>query len=185
MTYVRKTLVLAVLAALPATAFAGGYGTAGVKDDRVGLGAAETAMVWCPKLKAEVPIRLQEQMDCSAGVAVGTAKPAVARERFGGGIFGLPAHVPGGPTSAVGGKDHTPPTTPTSQPGPEGDDDTPPSGGEPKGKWERLADFGVTGQNFSDQSEDFLSSVDAFREANGGYQGDWSGFNPPEGSAQP
>jgi hypothetical protein len=181
--------VLAALVVLPGTAFAGGYGVAGVKDDRVELGAPETAMIWCPKLRTEVPIRLQQQMDCSEGVAVGTAKPAVARERFGGGLFGLPPHVPGGKTT-LQDRD-TPRPTPTTEPKgsdeptPDENDETPPTSGQPKPKWDRLADFGVNGDNFFEQSEEFLSAVDAFREANGGYGGDWSGFNPPSGSTNP
>lgn len=198
MTYLGKTVILAAVVALPGMAIAGGYGTAGVKDARVGNAGPETAMVWCPKLRAEVPIRLQQQMDCSEGVAVGTAEPAVARERFGGGLFGLPAHVPSGPRSALN-DDETPPGAPTNPtnptdptdnddptptPTPDDDDDTPPTGGQPKTKWERLADFGVNGSNFDQQSDDFLSSVQDFREANGGYGGDWSGFNPSTTPAQ-
>lgn len=198
MTQFVRNALLAMIVTMPSAALAGGYGTAGVKDATVGQSPTATATVWCPKLKTDVPIALHQQMDCGEG-AVGTAKPAVARERFGGrGLFGLPPHQPSGPRSALDDSDTpvtraNPPTgpgddTPSDEPEqptdePDRPDDRPPSGG-PKTKWERLADFGVNSDNFFDQPDDFRSAVQDFRKTNGGYGGDWSGFDPAGGSSE-
>lgn len=210
MTHTVRTAFLAAIVWLPATAFAGGYGTAGVKDATVGQSTAQTATIWCPKLKTEVPITLAQQMDCGAGVAVGTAQPAVARERFGGrGLFGLPPHQPSGGRSALDDDDSpitggTPPVqpgdeTPSDDPGRPNDDppndeperpnddppsdDTPDQGSGSKSKWERLSDFGVNGENYNEQPREFKQAVKEFREKNG-VKGDWSDFDPSSGPEQ-
>lgn len=198
MTHIVRTAFVAAIVSLPTTALAGGYGTAGVKDATVGQSTAQTATIWCPKLKTEVPITLAQQMDCGAGVAVGTAQPAVARERFGGrGLFGLPPHQPSGARSALDDDDSpitggTPPVqpggeTPSDDPERPNDDppsdDTPDQGSGSKSKWERLSDFGVTGENYKEQPREFKQAVREFREKNG-VKGDWSDFDPSSGPEQ-
>lgn len=195
MTLFTKTAVLAALVAIPSAALAGGYGTAGVKDARVGQSPTQTAVIWCPKLKTEVPLALSQQMDCSDGVAVGTAQPAVARERFGGrGLFGLPPHQPQAPRSALDKEytpvaDNDPPGRPNDEP-PGGEqeppsnepsgNDTPKETGGIKTKWERLADFGVTPENLQSQPRDFKTSVKDYLKDHGP-RTDWSGFDPSSG----
>ncbi len=192
MTQYVRTAVLAALVALPSAALAGGYGTAGVKDATVGQSPTQTAMIWCPKINTEVPVDLHAQMDCGDGVAVGTAQPAVARERFGGrGLFGLPAHQPQGGTPDDGdGGTPTPVVTPPG--GPDNPDVTPPDepnepptgNGGTKTKWERMADFGITRDNYKSQPKEFRDSVKDFIESKGTRKTDWSGFEPPTSATE-
>ena len=182
MTTLGKYAFLAVFAA-PLPSFAGGYGEAGVKDATVGQLPAETAAIWCPKLRTEVPIELQRQLDCEDGVPVGTARPAVAPARFGGGLFGLPPHQPIGGNSAMvdGG---SPLNRLVSAPGDNTDSPENPkdpnngnNSGAPTAKWDRLGELGVTPENLGQQSEEFREAVRDYTRNNGG-AGDWSNFNP-------
>ena len=176
MTTFGKTVFLAAIVTLPGMALAGGYGTAGVKDARVGNMASETATIWCPKLKTDIPIDLQRQMDCGDGIAVGSAKPAVAPARFGRGPFGLPPHVPSGGGSPFDDGDPTPTAgTPDS---PDGPSDTPPDNNNQfTSKWDRLNSLGITQDNYSSQPPSTQSAVSDYFNNNGA-DGDWSGFNP-------
>lgn len=172
MTTIKKFAILAVALTLPFPVMAGGYGEAGVRDATVGQMPTETAAVWCPKLRTEVPIELQRQLDCEDGVAVGTAQPAVAPSRFTRGLFGLPPHQPIGGTSALD-DDGDPQGIPIVASGDQNDDDR--SG--PVSKWDRLNELGVTRENFDQQSDEFRLSFDAFARDKDN-DADWKDFNP-------
>ena len=162
--------ILTTAMILPTLAAAGGYGSAGVKDATVGPAATATATVWCPAIKAEIPVTLQAEMDCGEAVAVGSAKPKVARERFGPGPFGLPPHQRIGPSPNDDDGDRPPLTTVSKNPVPE-------DGPSPIDKWGRLGQLGVNPSNYHQQGQGFLDKVDAFRNQ-AGTGGDWSSFNP-------
>lgn len=186
MTYLGKFALMAAVASLPGVAFAGGYGTAGVKDARVGQFSSDSAFIWCPKLREEVPADLFRQMDCGDGAA----QPAVAGERFGGGLFGIPPHVPSGPRPPRDGNENPPSPpgggggeTPPGGGGGEtppggGGGEPPPSGSGPIAKWDRLGELGVTRETIGQQSKSFQDAYREFRTQNG-VRADWSSFNPP------
>ena len=192
MTHFMKTAIIAAVVAMPTAVLAGGYGTAGVKDATVGQSPTETASVWCPKLGAEVPVDLRRQMDCGDGVAVGTAKPEVARERFGGrGLFGLPPHQRSGPRSALDDDDGPrvlvtapagPDETPNERPTGNGEDEPTGGGSDTKTKIQRLGELGVTLSTIPNQSKEFQDSFNDYFAENGAH-GDWSNFNPPAGGS--
>lgn len=176
-----KHLGIAALAAatlaVPGAGVAGSYGSAGVRDATVTPPATATASVWCAKVKAEVPVALASEMDCGEAVAVGTAKPKVARERFTTGLFGLPPHQRIGGT--VGNDDDDPPIVPVSNspdPSPT-PPSTPPSNSGPVDKWTRLGQLGVDQSNYHQQGQGFIDKVDAYRNTNGS-GGDWTNFQP-------
>lgn len=176
-----RAVLLAAVFGLPCAASAGGYGSAGVKDATVAPPATATATVWCPRLNTEVPISLQSDLNCGRTVAVGVARPKVARERFERGLFGLPAHVRSGntPSNDDSGPGPFPVATPTQSPSPEPQPNTPtPDGSNTSvAKWDRLADLGVNPSNFDSQSDDFKRAVGDYLDVEGPL-GDWSGFNP-------
>ena len=190
MTTINKFAVLVVALTLPFPVMAGGYGEAGVRDATVGQMPAETAAVWCPKLRTEVPIELQRQLDCEDGIAVGTAEPAVAPARFVRGLFGLPPHQPIGGSSALEDDGDRPvvPTTATPTPAnPTPQDPTPevtdreepenPGSSGPKSKWERLNELGITKENLKDQDEEIRDAIENLVK-NPPPNRDWSGFQP-------
>ncbi|NNF92903.1 MAG: hypothetical protein HKM96_16060 [Boseongicola sp.] len=160
--------LLTTVMILPTLAAAGGYGSAGVKDATVGPSATATATVWCPALETEIPVALQADMNCGEAVAVGSAKPKVARERFGPGPFGLPPHERIGPTPKDDDNDQPPLTTVSKDPAPDNN---------PVDKWGRLGQLGVNQSNYHQQGQGFIDKVDAFRNQ-AGTSGDWSNFQP-------
>lgn len=178
MTTVDKFAFIAVALLLPFPIQAGGYGEAGVRDATVGQMPAETAAVWCPKLRTEVPIELQRQLDCEDGVAVGTARPAVAPARFSRGLFGLPPHQPIGGSSALEG-DGAPPVVPTTATDTRDTNDTPETvtTAGPKSKWERLGELGITPENLRDQDKRTREAIANFVKSPTDAP-DWSSFNP-------
>ncbi len=177
MKYNATTALLSAMLVLPGVATGGGYGTAGVSDATVGAPTEATALVWCPKIKAEIPIQLQAQMDCSDGVAVGTATPVVAPARFGTGLLGLPPHQPKGRN--VTNDDDGPTSILTVNeklnPGPIAPDPA----DNAIGKWDRLSQLGVDRQNYDQQSQDFRDAVKNYRSTHG-TSGDWTNFNPSQ-----
>ena len=154
-----KISALSAAIILPGMAAAGSYGEVGVKDARVVPAATATATVWCPAIKAEIPVTLQAEMDCAGAVPVGTAKPKVARERF-----------TSSPTTT--GRDDDRPrrrTIVTNDPAPKNNG--------PIDKWGRLGQLGVNQSNYHQQGQGFIDKVDAYRNK-AGVNGDWSNFNP-------
>lgn len=160
--------ILTTVMFLPGLAAAGGYGSAGVKDATVGPASTATATVWCPALKTEIPVSLQAEMDCGEAVAVGTATPKVARERFGPGPFGLPPHQRIGSTPNDDDGDRPPLTTTSKNPVPEDNNNS-------IDKWGRLGQLGVNQSNYHQQGQGFIDKVDAFRN---GTDGNWANFKP-------
>src|SRR6056297_122314 len=75
------------VALLPSSTLADGYGSAGVADANVAQ-YAPTETVWCEALDANIPLALQDEMNCDEG-AMGTARSAVADNRVTnrGGLF--------------------------------------------------------------------------------------------------
>jgi hypothetical protein len=171
----RMTLVAVAVAAIsvPAAVSAGGYGTAGVKDDNVSNYAAEGSRVWCGRLDRNVPQALAAQMNCQ-----GT--PTASRERRGvlGFLSGL-RNNPDAKTRVIDDVDDDDDriVTRAPRPTPTPTEETPPTTTSTVGKWDRLADFNVTQENYPNQSQAFKDAVSAYRETHG-FGGDWSGFKP-------
>lgn len=95
--YFKSTLrvVLASSSLLvPAVAMAGAYGPSAVKDEAVGQYAAASPSVFCARLGQDIPLSLQEQMDC------GAAKPKTKMSLKG--IFGRLHHTPIGNVANLG-----------------------------------------------------------------------------------
>lgn len=177
--------------ALPSVSSAGGYGTAGVSDARVGQSAVATATLWCPRLNAEVPLELVRQMDCGDGVAVGSAQPAVAPARIRRGPFGLPPHDPSRLEEDRNDPDNDPVVVVSTNPSPNdnGSDDNDNSDpndntSDPNNndgfvdKWTALGDYGVTQDNYDQQPPEVMQPIEDYFNAHGG-DGDWSGFSIP------
>lgn len=180
----KKVAIIAVavsFAALPMTAVAGGYGTAGVADDSVSQYAAQ-GTVFCPRLEEQVPERLYADMDC--GGTTGMARSAVAPDRVENrpGLGNFFRNLRHEPRPSIRTDDDNPerrivePDGPGNNPQPS-PKPTPPTSTASVNKWERLSDFGVNQDNFWSQSQSFRDSVMDYRSTNG-FDGDWSGFNP-------
>ena len=171
----RTSALFATMLMLPGWAVAGGYGEAGVRDATVAPPATATASVWCPKLRTEVPVALQNELDCGEAVAVGSAEPKVAPSRFTRGFFGLPAHEPSGVQPNFEDGDGTP--FPVAQPAPNAPQQPSPPANQSIGKWERLSQLGVNPQNIQNQSQSFTNAFNDYFSTHGA-SGDWSNFNP-------
>lgn len=177
MNATARTLLILGICTMPGVVLAGGYGTAGVKDASVGQSSTAEATVWCPKLEADIPLRLQEQMDCGQA-------PVAAAPRERRGFFASFRHVPQGGNRDTGGSDG-----PNDQPSPrvaEGPNDGPrPQVSEgPRtqesasiGKWDRLSQMNVTPQNIGSQSPQFQQQFNDYFNTHGA-AGDWTNFKP-------
>jgi hypothetical protein len=169
---------------VPGLAGAGSYGDAGTADATVVPPTTQTAFVWCPKLKTEIPVDLQTEMNCDDAIPVATARPAVAPARFRTGLFGLPPHIPGKGLPNVQ-DDDTPsdlfldptPTVATQIPDPTPPSNDPTPDGGFTSKWDRLSDLGVTPDNMAQQTQSFQDSVNNYFSVHGA-GGDWSSFQP-------
>ena len=78
----RNTMEIIVAMGLflcPVEALAGSYGSAGVKDSSVTLFAPQ-GHVWCQKLGADIPLELQEHIECG-NPSVQIVRSRVANER--------------------------------------------------------------------------------------------------------
>ena len=154
-------IAIAGACAMSGAAVAGGYGTAGVRDASVSQSATAEATIWCPRLEADIPLRLQEQMDCGQSVA-GVA-PTEPR-----GFFSSFRHVP---------RNNRPIDRDVTEnvPNPR-EPSTPQDPGTAfVGKWDRLDELNVTPGNYQDQSPEFRGSVNDYISENG-RDADWSGF---------
>jgi hypothetical protein len=152
---------------LPASVMAGGYGTAGVKDATVSQSATSEATIWCPKLKQEIPLRLQQQMDC------GEDKPAGekgARQGF----FSAFHHIPQGNRPSAR-DDNDKPSKPRVVASAAGSVEE--SAKTPVNKLERLEQLNVSLDSLGKQSPEFQEQFNDFYSANGP-NGDWSKFEP-------
>lgn len=170
LTAVAITLAIS----LPWAVSAGGYGSAGVKDDRVSNYATAGDQVWCSRLDRNVPQALAAEMNCR-----GT--PTASRQRSGG-LAGFFSSLRSNPNAKYPEEDHdNPPTVVSRNPRPETpsepEPETPPTAKGPVDKWERLADFNVNPDNLQSQDRDFKNSVKDYLSSHGP-KADWSDFNP-------
>lgn len=171
---VLSIVVAAAVTLIPAPLMAGAYGASAVKDATVSNQVASNATVYCARLKQDIPVSLQSQMDCGTGAPLAVKAKQSFFERF--------RHVPQSRTRELGGATRAPvaendgprtPPTATDRPAPT------PVAEAPKpqsvNKWERLGQLGVTRDNFGQQDNDFFSDVKDHL-ATQGPEGDWSGF---------
>ncbi len=169
-TNTKRNIAILTIAMAPCDAVAGSFGATSVPDSSVSLHAPQ-GKVWCQKLKANIPLELEAQMDCGAVQAA----PRVAGERVRnnplGSFFGR--HKRGaGPAVSLG---DGPNTTPKSNVTSVATSDPTPTPTASVGKWERLGELGVTQSNFDSQPDSFKDSFNSYDNEPGG---DWSGFNP-------
>lgn len=177
--HAAKAGAVALFGLVPGALMAGGYGNTAVMEGRVGQSASAGDTVWCQRLKEDIPVSLYGQMDCGPA-QVGTARAAVAGDRvtnrpttlrdFFSGFRNVRQpredNTDNGPTPKVTDvTDKTPKPEPTPKPKTN------------VTKWERLDDFGVTPENYGEQSPEFREKVGDYLSDHGPTD-DWSGFNP-------
>ena len=167
----NRALAVAAMAAaiaLPGAVSAGGYGSAGVKDDRVSNYASAGDQVWCTRLDRNVPQALAAEMNCR-----GT--PTASRTTRSG-LAGFFSRLRSNPDAKYPEEDDDNDSSVASR-APRPDKPEKPTETAVVNKWERLAELNVTPENFQEQDAEFQNAVGDYLSTHGADE-DWSGFNP-------